>query len=259
MKTEHNNNEYDTDRAKREREQYNEGLQRDTYNKVLSHTRHFYHDRRVEVIKKEMSYADGKTILELGSTTWYWYVDLLGFKPEMSISINISEEELKKGDDLIEKCSVKPTLALMDANVLAFKDNSLDMVYGAAMLHHLEHVKVLDEIRRVLKKDGKMFFIEPLDVNPVSKLIRILTPKARTVDEQPWRLKELREVRERFDCTCYYEEFLCVPFGVISKILFKSPDNWLMRMAYKMDRAIDKHIPFMRPLYSQLILDGPPK
>lgn len=246
-------------RVNREREQYNEGLQRETYNKVLSHTRHFYTQRRIEVLKKEMSYAQGRRILELGSTTWYWYVDKYGIKPELSFSINISEAELRKGDDLLQKCAVKPVFSLMDAQRLAFADNSLDMVYGAAMLHHLDHVVALDEIKRVLKPDGRMLFIEPLDVNPVSKLVRLLTPKARTVDEQPWRLKELREVNERFDCTYYYEEFLCVPVGIISKLFFKSPDNWLTRFAYKLDRKIDQHMPFMRPLYRQLIVVGTPK
>ena len=259
METPDKTQELDTARAKREREQYNEGLKRDTYNKVLSHTRHFYTQRRIEVIKKEMAFAQDKTILELGSTTWYWYVDLYGIKPKTSISINISEEEIKKGDELLDKCSVKPVFALTDAQNLAFADRSLDMVYGAAMLHHLDHIRALDEIRRVLKPEGKMFFIEPLDVNPISKIVRLLTPKARTVDEQPWRLKELREVNERFDCTYYYEEFLCVPFGVLSKLIFKNPDNWLMHAVYKLDRAIDKHLPFMRPLYRQLIVVGTPK
>lgn len=249
----------DEARVKREREQYNEGLQRETYNKVLSHTRHFYHQRRTEVIEKEMAYAHGRRVLELGSTTWYWYVDAKGYHPEFSFSINISEEELKKGDGLLEKCDVKPTFALMDAQRLAFADQSLDMVYGAAMLHHLDHIMALDEIKRVLKPDGKMFFIEPLDVNPVAKLVRLMTPKARTVDEQPWRLRELREVNERFDCIYYYEEFLSVPLGVVSKIFFKSPDNWLTRFAYGLDRSIDKHLPFMRPLYRQLIVVGTPK
>mgnify|MGYP000067545934 CR=1 FL=1 len=57
----------------------------------------------------------------------------------------------------------------------------------------------LDEIFRVLKPNGKILFVEPLDVNPVGKLVRSLTKKARTEDEQPLRLCDIAEIKKRFE------------------------------------------------------------
>jgi len=61
--------------------------------------------------------------------------------------------------------------------------------------HHLDFLRALDEIKRVLRPHGKMIFTEPLDNNPVGKVVRALTPHARTDDEQPLRWKEMAEIK----------------------------------------------------------------
>jgi ubiquinone/menaquinone biosynthesis C-methylase UbiE len=87
----------------------------------------------------------------------------------------------------------------MDAHDLQFEDETFDFVYGDAILHHLNMTPALDEIFRVLKPNGKILFVEPLDINPVGKLVRSLTKKARTADEQPLRLCDIAEIKKRFE------------------------------------------------------------
>ena len=67
-----------------------------------------------------------------------------------------------------------------------FQDNEFDLIYGTGVLHHLELEKCLNEIRRILKKDGEIIFIEPMGTNPFINLYRLLTPKSRSEDEHPF-------------------------------------------------------------------------
>ena len=62
---------------------------------------------------------------------------------------------------------------------------SFDIAYGSGILHHLNLNKSLNELKRILKKDGKIIFIEPMATNPFINLYRKFTPNARTSDEHP--------------------------------------------------------------------------
>ena len=245
-----------SERALREREQYNNGLKRRSYNAAFSHTKHFYRLYRDEILREQLQYANGRTVLELGSHCWIPWIESSDIQPAVLECINISEKELEKGSSVATTSRVKPRFSLMDANNLEFADESFDMVIGSSILHHLDFVKALDEIRRVLKPQGRMLFVEPLDNNPVGKIVRALTPQARTQDEQPLRTKEIAEIQKRFDTTFYYQQFLSVPFGLASKVVFSKPDNGLMKSIYKIDRLIDSKCPPLRNLYRNVIIAG---
>jgi ubiquinone/menaquinone biosynthesis C-methylase UbiE len=246
-----------SDRALRERVQHDDvGLNRHFYNKVFSHTKHYYRLRRDEISLELLQYANGRRVLEIGSQCWIHWIEERRIQPAMLECINISSKAIQKGEEKARSSRVKPKFSLMDANNLEFENESFDMVFGDAILHHLDFVRALDEIKRVLKPNGRILFCEPLSVNPVSKIVRLLTPQARTKDEQPLGMKELAELQKRFDTTVYYEEFLSVPFGVVSKVLFSSPANNLMRTAYEIDRFIDTKFPPIRRFYRHAIIAG---
>jgi SAM-dependent methyltransferase len=149
-----------------------------------------------------------------------------------------------------------PTSDLMDAHKLNFPDRTFDVVYGAAILHHLEYERALLEILRVLKPGGAMLFREPLAVNPVAIVVRWLTPHARTVDEQPLRLKELALCRRLFDTTLHFEQLFSVPAGVISGLVQREPANWLTKSAFVADEAVLKLAPWIGPLYRMVLISG---
>lgn len=248
------------ERVRREREHYNEGLKLETYRSVLSHVDYYYRLDRFEIIGRELEFANGKRVLEIGTMTWKDYLEDRGIVPAETHAINISEKELIKGMERVSPDTKgKPIFCVMDGHQLAYGDDTFDLVFGASILHHLVHKTVLDEIQRVLKPEGIMFFLEPLDTNPVAKVIRFFTPQARTVDEQPWRFKELRELEERFACRYHYQTMMGVPFGLLSRAFFKNPDNWLNRSGFVMDRWIDKNLPFLRVFFRHLMVAGTPK
>ena len=111
-------------------------------------------------------------------------------------------------------------------------NQKFDFIIGGGILHHLDLSIVLPLIRDHLHDDGKMVFIEPLDINPVAKMVRYLTPHARTVDELPFRMVHLNTVRTYFNLKISAFEFFAVPFGVLSRFVFSDKQNWLTKMAF---------------------------
>lgn len=242
-------------RAQREREHYDKGLKRDLYTRIFAGG-NFYRRQSEELLKEHLRYANGRRALELGSHFWIRCIDGFGIQPRELECINISQRELQKGIEAAKASRVKPRFTLMDANRLKFPDESFDIVFGKAILHHLDLARALSEIRRVLKPLGRIVFSEPLGVNPVAKLVRLMTPQARTTDEQPLRKQELARIQEQFDTTFRYQQFFSVPAAVLSNLLWFRPDNLLMKWAYEIDTFIEGKIPPARILYRLVIILG---
>ena len=88
-----------------------------------------------------------------------------------------------------------------DGEQLPFADASFDVVWGNAILHHLDLAKSGRELKRVLKPDGVAVFCEPWGGNPLLNFARRALPypgKDRTPDEQPLTRRDLRPLRAAF-------------------------------------------------------------
>jgi len=88
-----------------------------------------------------------------------------------------------------------------DAEQLAFPDQTIDAVWGCAILHHLDLRKAGEELHRVLKPGGVAVFCEPWAGNPVLEFVRRYVPypgKHRTPDERPLQAADLTELSELF-------------------------------------------------------------
>ena len=64
------------------------------------------------------------------------------------------------------------------------------------------------------------------------------------------------ELEKRFHNEFFYEEFLSVPFGVVSGMLFKDGDNSLMRFAFSMDQFLDRNFDWIRNWFRHVLIDG---
>ena len=104
--------------GEREREQYNEGLQRQGYEKFFNHCRYFYIRRRYSLIKEMMQCVQGKKVLEIGSTAWKGWLENNSILPSSLTCINISEAELQAGIDSAVSCNNSPDFILIDAHDL---------------------------------------------------------------------------------------------------------------------------------------------
>lgn len=87
---------------------------------------------------------------------------------------------------------------ICDAHKLPFDNATFDVVIVNSLLHHLDLNVVLKEIARVLKEDGILCAREPLGINPIFSTYRTLTPKARTVDEQPFTFSDFKLISTLF-------------------------------------------------------------
>jgi SAM-dependent methyltransferase len=243
-------------RVQRERQAHNAGISRDRYDRVFRHAGHFYRQKRMDVLAATFSEHQAGHFLELGSMSWAWWIEPLGIKPHSLTCINISEAELQKGVDLAARSKTKPDFRLMDAHELDFPDNTFNVVYGVGILHHLDYERALLEVLRVLKPGGAMIFYEPLALNPAAMIVRWLTPHARTVDEQPLRLRELALCKRLFHTTLHYEQLFSVPAGIISGFVQHNPENWLTKWGFVADEALLKIAPWMGPLYRMVLITG---
>jgi len=131
--------------------------------------------------------GNGHTLLEVSSII------------KKGIGIDISEAYIEEAKSTAQNKGIANVeFFVMDAINTTFKNGTFDIVRGAAILHHLDLMSSLNEIKRILKEDGCGFFIEPLGTNPIISLYRKMTPKARTLDEQPLRNKDIKLIKKVF-------------------------------------------------------------
>lgn len=132
----------------------------------------------------------------------------------------------------------KYSFQVMDAHKLEFPENSIDLVIGQGILHHLDPEIALNEIFRVLKADGMVVLQEPLADNPLLRFFRFLTPSARTVDEAPFTKKQIKsfESNNNWKSHTIYCGIIEAPVAMITSVLLpKSPQNWLLRISHKFE------------------------
>lgn len=247
------------DRIIREKETYDHGVQQGhKYKLLLEALNHGPAVTRCRKITHDvMANCHGKDVLEIGSEAWTDWVDFESYPPKSLTAINISEAELSKGINAVNKLKpgIKIDFRIMDAHSLAFPNASFDLVYGASILHHLDIKMAIREIFRVLKPGGVMLFLEPLIYNPLAKLVRLCTPNARTPDEKPLSRRELEIIDQYFVTNYYYFQFVEPFFALASAFLLNKPDNFLTRCADEVDQLIE-NLPFIKYFYRGLLVHG---
>lgn len=235
-------------------------LDRTRIRKLRRHAFYYSYKKEKELMPDLISQMEGKNVLELGSHSWIQWLVGNNVSPEKYTGINISQRELDKGIDYSDKVAFPTEFHLMDANRLTFEDESFDVVFGGAILHHLDIERTLKGVHRVLKPGGRILFLEPMNMNPFYKIYRKLTPKERTPDEHALVAKDFKVMKGLFTFEHYFFDFLSVGTGVISLNLFgdKNYGNWINKLGYKMDRGLAR-FKFTYPLFARVIIYGTKK
>jgi len=160
------------------------------------------------------------------------------------IGIDISEARLRQAKTIAAEKNINNVEFLyMDAMNTTFENEKFDVIRGGGILHHLDLKISLEEIKRILKISGEALFFEPLGTNILFNLYRKMTPKVRTIDEQPLRKKEIRIIKSMFSKAkiryyCFLP-LLAVPFRKY-KIY-----NKLLSVLYFLDKILlAKYSPF---------------
>jgi SAM-dependent methyltransferase len=96
---------------------------------------------------------------------------------------------------------VRVDCVVANGEELPFPSAAFDVVWGNAILHHLDLARAGRELKRVLKPSGIAVFCEPWGGNPLLAFARHRLPypgKGRTPDEQPLTSRDLIPLREIF-------------------------------------------------------------
>lgn len=102
-------------------------------------------------------------------------------------AIDISEDLLRLGRRrlAVSGRAGEATFIAGSAHDMPFPDASIDVVFGIAILHHLDLDLVSREVRRVLKPGGRAIFQEPVRNSAVIRFVRSLIPY-RAPDISPY-------------------------------------------------------------------------
>jgi SAM-dependent methyltransferase len=133
--------------------------------------------------------------------------------------------------------------AVADGEGLPFPDASFDVVWGNAILHHLDLARAGRELRRVLKPGGTAVFCEPWGGNPLLSFARHWLPypgKDRTPDERPLTSRDIVPLRAIFP-DLELEGFQL--FGMIRRVW---RNEWLCRKLDCLDTRLLKSMPPLR-------------
>ena len=140
--------------------------------------------------KKAIDYGCGvgwltKTLAKQGAEVW---------------AFDISDEAVKKTKAMVESLNLQHRVHVdqMPAEALNYASNMFDLIVGNAILHHVDLVASLKEMKRVLKQGGKAYFMEPLGHNLFLNIYRRMTPHLRSEDEVPMRFEQFTIIKDYF-------------------------------------------------------------
>jgi SAM-dependent methyltransferase len=229
------------ERVEREQQAYDQG---EVFRNSLRLQTRFRHVFFCPNTKWLLGYADeiiagkapGGVVLDYGCFTGDLYPQLAPHKPARVVGIDISPQGIEQARARFGSAA---EYQVMDAHHTSFSDATFDLVVGRSILHHLDWEVAIREVGRILKPGGVAVFTEPLGGNPAAKLIRRLTPKARTKDERPVGREQILladriigEGRHR------YGNLFSVPLGMMTSLLLESPENPILKAADPVDRLI---------------------
>ena len=207
--------------------------------------------RHEQVLRDLISfYVPGKKVLDIGCGPGGSSLDLLRQQASYVYGIDISERFIS----LAKQNEQKNRLDFALHDVSQPIPGKYDVIFGRAILHHLDYQEVLLRLYADnLTTGGIMLFMEPLGSNLLLRLYWQIAKNAHTPDEKPFMRQDLNWLSSQFNhFTMIPINYFSLLFGILSSKLFTSPDNWLMKISDILDTKLVK-IDYLKPHYRQAI------
>jgi ubiquinone/menaquinone biosynthesis C-methylase UbiE len=177
----------------------------------------------------------GKTVLDLGCGTGENTVLLLE-RGARVIGMDISPDLVALALKRVRDANFEASLSVGDAYNTGLPNESVDVVFCMALVHHLDIKLVRDEMWRILRKGGAVIFREPVRFSKGYAWMRSLLPAKEDISEyeHPLTREELSTMTQSFrvEGTRYFR----LPFvPLVSRILPSKSDaawkasNWVIR------------------------------
>ena len=195
----------------------------------------------------------GKRVLEIGCGSGSNAKDNIApLGPTYILAVDISQARIKNAKKNGE-ISGKLEYAVMDVSEPI--TDVFDVIIGRAILHHLDYQEVLLRLSRDnLTEHGQMVFYEPLGSNWLKRIFLYFSKSAHSSDERAFECHDLTWFHKAFPgFRLIPVNFLSLPLGVLSSLLFKEPDNIMLRAADRIDRFLAKHVLFLHPYFRAAI------
>ena len=133
----------------------------------------------------------------------------------------------------------------------AFPGKRFDLIFGNAILHHIDIGSVRKELGELLKSGGRCVFREPVILSPMLGKLRSYIPwypSNPTEDEAPLTYETIRELSEGFDNVelYYYECF--------SRVWYLFRSNRFIDLLHRFDAWVLGQFRFMRKFASVVVI-----
>lgn len=185
----------------------------------------------------------GKTVLDFGCGDGENSV-LLALRGARVYAMDISESLIRVAEQRLQVNRVTSGVDFLVASAhdLPLSDESIDVVFGMAILHHLELPLVAREVQRVLRPGGRAIFQEPIRNSKFVALVRKMIPyRAPDVSpfERPLTDRELKDFASGYNG--YRSRAFMLPYMSLAGAL-PIRENLLHRL-YHFDNAVLKRFP----------------
>jgi len=151
-----------------------------------------------EYLLNKMNELNFNNILDVGCGTGKMLSRIIQIKGDKInvYGLDISEEMLKKADSRLGK---KVTLIHGNSDNIPLDSDLFNIVICNYSFHHYpDPEKVIDEMRRVLKKEGKLLICDRFYYGPIRSIVNFAILFAKSGDVKMYSKKEMTKLLNKF-------------------------------------------------------------
>ncbi len=211
------------------------------------------------LIFERLGPLEGKRVLDIGAGKGEYSVHFAR-RGATVVAVDLSPEMCAVARSLAERHCVASRVEIRQGTLetVGLLPESLDGIFGNAILHHLELDRDVPFLVSLLKKGGFFVFAEPVRNNPLANLYRFLTPHWHTPGEKPLSFKDVENMRRFFSRLSYSNFYLISHIRVLVRQLFRSErlSRAVFEALFPVDEFILRLFPQLRKYCCYTLIDG---